>query len=194
MMEMTSHYFIAIPVESAQFETVQQSILPYYSYRRVYRRDEFHVTIQFLGGLDQDSLEAVKEITRRVANETKSFLLHFQTIDHFGRPDQPRVLTITPDPSEPLRQFAENLRRELHAEIPQLDRKAFVPHVTLAKKWGKGERTLYVAPTFDIVETVNEVILYEVHPNRTPSYEAIEVFPFKRSEEDLWQSRLKFLT
>lgn len=191
---MAAHYFIAIPIESGQVEMIQQSILPYYSYRRVYRSGEFHLTLQFLGGVDSDSLEQAKEITRRVASETLPFTLRFQSIDHFGRSDQPRVLTITPDPSEDLRRFADQLRRELNEAIPKLDRKPFVPHVTLAKKWGKGERTLYVAPEFEFDESVNEVILYEIHPSKTPAYEAVEVFPLKRAEEDLWQSRLKFLT
>lgn len=190
---MTPHYFIAIPIDSDQVESVQQMILPYYSYRRIYRSDEFHLTIQFLGGLDRDALELVKEITRRVSQNTTPFTLHFQSIDHFGRIDQPRVLTIIPEPSEALQQFAEALRRELIEAIPNLDRKSFVPHVTLAKKWDKGKRTPYITPEFDVRESVEEVVLYEVQPNKTPAYQTIEVFPFRRSEEDVWQSRLKFL-
>lgn len=191
---MSTHYFIAIPIEAVELAAVQQTILPYYSYRRIYRPDEFHLTIQFLGGIDGEELDEVKEITRRISQETLPFTLMFCTIDHFGRADRPRVLTIVPDASDALQRFATVLRQELVKLIPRLDRKTFVPHVTLAKKWDKGERIAYVPPEFNVTESVEEVILYEVQPNHTPSYRAIEVFPLRRPEEDIWQSRLKFLT
>ncbi|WP_215142383.1 RNA 2',3'-cyclic phosphodiesterase [Exiguobacterium qingdaonense] len=191
---MSVHYFIAIPIEATELASVQQAILPYYSYRRVYRPEEFHMTIQFLGSTNADELDEVKEVTRRICEETPPFTLTFRSIDHFGRPDRPRVLTVVPDASEPLRRFALALRHELVEVIPRLDRKAFVPHVTIAKKWDVGERVAYVPPTFEATESVEEVILYEVQPNHTPAYRVVEVFPLRRSQEDIWQSRLKFLT
>ncbi|WP_214885770.1 MULTISPECIES: RNA 2',3'-cyclic phosphodiesterase [unclassified Exiguobacterium] len=191
---MSTHYFIAIPIESTELINVQRAILPYYSYRRIYRPDEFHMTIQFLGYVDGEELDEVKEITRRICEDTLPFTLTFRSIDHFGRPDRPRVLTIVPDDSEPLQRLAHELRKELVDVIPRLDRKAFVPHVTLAKKWDAGERVPYVSPDFQVTESVEEVILYEVQPHHTPAYRAIEVFPLRRPEEEIWQSRLKFLT
>lgn len=194
MNEMSTHYFIAIPIESTELVDVQQTILPYYSYRRIYRPEEFHMTIQFLGSVDGDELDEVKEITRRICEETLPFTLEFRAIDHFGRPDRPRVLTIVPDASEPLQRLAHSLRHKLVDVIPRLDRKSFVPHVTLAKKWGEGERVTYVPPEFHVTESVEELILYEVQPTHTPAYRAVDVFPLRRPEEDIWQSRLKFLT
>ncbi|WP_214817111.1 RNA 2',3'-cyclic phosphodiesterase [Exiguobacterium sp. s59] len=191
---MSTHYFIAIPIEATELVAVQQAILPYYSYRRIYRPDEFHLTIQFLGDIDGEELDEVKEITRRICQDISPFTLTFRTIDHFGRADRPRVLTIVPDASDSLQRLAVALRQELVELIPRLDRKAFVPHVTLAKKWDTGEPIDYVPPEFNITESVEEVVLYEVQPNHTPSYRAVEVFPLRRPEEDIWQSRLKFLT
>lgn len=191
---MSTHYFIAIPIEATELVAVQQAVLPFYSYRRIYRPDEFHLTLQFLGELDGEELDDVKEITRKISQDTQPFTLTFGSIDHFGRPDRPRVLTVVPDPSEPLHRFARALRQELVDVIPRLDRKAFVPHVTLAKKWDEGERVAYVPPEFHVTESVEELILYEVQPNHKPAYRAVEVFPLRRPEEDIWQSRLKFLT
>ncbi|MBR3062086.1 MAG: RNA 2',3'-cyclic phosphodiesterase, partial [Exiguobacterium sp.] len=93
-----------------------------------------------------------------------------------------------------LQRLAHTLRHELVDVIPRLDRKSFVPHVTLAKKWGEGERVPYVPPEFHATESVEELILYEVQPTHTPAYRAVDVFPLRRPEEDIWQSRLKFLT
>ncbi|MGE9213946.1 RNA 2',3'-cyclic phosphodiesterase [Exiguobacterium aurantiacum] len=191
---MSTHYFIALPMEEAEFERVQRAILPFYSYRRTYRPEEFHLTLQFLGALDDDEVEAVKEITRDVTEVTAPFSLTFQQIDHFGRPDRPRVLTIAPDSSAELTALTGTLRRKLSEEIASLDRKPFVPHVTLAKKWDTGSISSYIPPTFKIEESIEAVILYRINPNHTPAYEAVEVFPLQRSEEDTWRSRLKFLT
>ncbi|OGX80100.1 2'-5' RNA ligase [Exiguobacterium sp. SH31] len=191
---MSTHYFIALPIEARQFEQIQRDILPFYSYRRVYRPEEFHLTLQFLGALDDDQVEAVKEITRDVAHETAPFTLRFQQIDHFGRPDRPRVLTIIPNPSEALLTFVSTLRRKLAEEISAIDRKPFEAHVTLAKKLDTGERIPYIAPAFDVEEAITEVVLYRINPTKTPAYEAVEVFPLAHSEEDTWRSRLKFLT
>lgn len=191
---MSTHYFLALPIEDETFEHVQRDILPFYSYRRTYRPEEFHLTLQFLGALDDDEVEAVKELTREVTTSTAPFTLTFQQIDHFGRPDRPRVLTIVPEPSVDLTTLTGTLRRKLSEEIPALDRKPFVPHVTLAKKWDTGTRIPYIAPTFTIEEPVETVVLYRINPSHTPAYEAVEVFPLQRSEEDTWRSRLKFLT
>jgi 2'-5' RNA ligase len=191
---MSIHYFIALPIEAPQFEQLQRDILPFYSYRRVYRPAEFHLTLQFLGSLDDDQVEAVKDITRDVAHKTAPFTLNFQQIDHFGRPDRPRVLTIIPNSSVALSTFVSTLRRKLAEEIAAIDRKPFVAHVTLAKKWDVGERVPYIAPVFDVEETITDVVLYRINPTQTPAYEAVEVFPLAHSEEDTWRSRLKFLT
>jgi 2'-5' RNA ligase len=191
---MSTHYFLALPIEDAQVERIQRDILPFYSYHRTYRPGEFHMTLQFLGALDDDEVEAVKEITRDVTEVTAPFSLTFEQIDHFGRPDRPRVLTIVPNPSVDLTTLTGTLRRKLSEEIASLDRKPFVPHVTLAKKWDTGTRIPYIPPAFNIEEAIEAVILYQIHPNHTPAYEAVEVFPLQRSEEDTWRSRLKFLT
>lgn len=191
---MSTHYFLALPIEDEQFERIQQEILPFYSYRRTYRPEEFHITLQFLGALDDDEVEVVKEITRDVTEVTAPFRLTFQQIDHFGRPDRPRVLTVIPDASDDLSTLTRTLRQKLSDQIKSLDRKPFVPHVTLAKKWDTGTRMAYVAPTFDIEEQIDSVILYQVNPNQVPAYKAVEVFQLQRTEEDTWRSRLKFLT
>lgn len=191
---MSTHYFIALPIEAEEFEQIQRDILPFYSYHRVYRPEEFHLTLQFLGALDDDQVEAIIEVTQSVANETAPFVLQFKEIDHFGRPDRPRVLTIIPEPSESLLSFAHRLRKELALEVSSLDRKPFSPHVTLAKKWDKGERIPYIAPSFEMEEVMKEAVLYRINPNHKPAYEIVHVFPLARSEEDTWRSRLKFLT
>ncbi|RHB51699.1 RNA 2',3'-cyclic phosphodiesterase [Exiguobacterium sp. AM39-5BH] len=191
---MSTHYFLALPIEDERFARVQRDIISFYSYRRTYRPEEFHLTLQFLGTLDDDEVEAVKELTREVATSTAPFSLTFQQIDHFGKPDRPRVLTVVPDPSVDLTALTETLRRKLFDEITSLDRKPFVPHVTLAKKWDSGVRIPYIAPMFKIEEPVDAIILYRINPNHIPAYEAVEVFPLKRSEEETWRSRLKFLT
>ncbi|WP_024371325.1 RNA 2',3'-cyclic phosphodiesterase [Exiguobacterium sp. ZOR0005] len=191
---MSTHYFLALPIESAEFERIQREVLPYYSYHRIYRPDEFHVTLQFLGALDDDQVEAVREITKRVADETSPFTLTFQRLDHFGRSDRPRVLTIVPEPEQALMTFVSELRGRLSEDIPALDRKPFVPHVTLAKKWDSGTIAPHVAPAFNIIEKIDAVVLYRINPGHKPAYEAIDVFPLARSEEESWRSRLKFLT
>lgn len=191
---MSTHYFIALPIQEGKFAQIQHEILPFYSYHRVYRPEEFHLTLQFLGSLDDDQVEAVKEITADATKGVAPFTLNFQHIDHFGRPDRPRVLTIIPTPSEALASLAGSLRRKLAEEIPALDRKPFVPHVTLAKKWDTGTRIPYIAPSFDVEERIEEIVLYRINPSQTPAYEAVEVFPLERLEEDTWRSRLRFLT
>lgn len=194
MIPVSTHYFLALPIESPQFEQIQREILPFYSYHRVYHPAEFHLTLQFLGSLDDDQVEAIKDITREVAHQTAPFTLHFQQIDHFGRSDRPRVLTVIPNPSKALSTFVSVLRQQLAEELSSIARKPFVPHVTLAKKWNTGERIPYLAPLFNLEETISEVVLYRINSTQTPAYEAVERFPLSHSEEDTWRSRLKFLT
>ena len=189
-----SHYFLAIRAEQDAISSIQAQLLPYYAYRRVYRTDEFHLTLQFFGELDDEEVETVIETIEPITASTAPFTLALTQLDHFGNALRPRVLVMTPEPSVDLNHMAKQLRRALTETLPRLDRKPFVPHVTLAKKWHEGERRPYVPPSFHIEVPVDELVLYQIQPQRVPAYEAIHVFPLTRPKEDLWRSRLKFLT
>lgn len=179
------HYFIGIPVpEDIANKLIEwQEILdPFVSYHQWVHKDDFHITLKFLGAVSSSQLEKVKNQLAHLP-KIKKDLIQINGVNFFGKEEQPRVM------------YAEVINNEmltkLHKEIEvrmvelgfQKEFRPYRPHITLAKKWVKGK--LYTS--IDVLDLkldeygfpnyeVNEFHLYRVHPNQLPKYEIVHTF------------------
>ncbi|HBG27100.1 MAG: 2'-5' RNA ligase [Planctomycetes bacterium GWF2_41_51] len=101
-----------------------------------------HLTLKFLGDVQDDMAEEICQTLEIVCDGIKSFELEFSRVGCFGRP--PKVLWLGVEkPSEELQKLAADLEdafAELGFEKEQRD---FSPHLTLARvKEGFKDRTL----------------------------------------------------
>lgn len=93
--------------------------------------ENFHVTLRFLGEVDEPAAEDVDAALRRV--EAPSFDLALDGVGHFGTARKPQTLWADVDRSEPLRFLHDKVdRASVAAGLPPDDRK-FHPHVTLGR-------------------------------------------------------------
>ncbi|HLX57030.1 MAG TPA: RNA 2',3'-cyclic phosphodiesterase [Ktedonobacteraceae bacterium] len=99
-----------------------------------------HLTLAFLGELDDDQLALAKEATRAAAQDFPSFEYHLTSLGIFGSPIQPRVIWmgIEDQPSgqlhgSPLQQLRRTLNRELERRNFEVEKRPFSPHLTLAR-------------------------------------------------------------
>lgn len=135
--------------------------------RKVARRDiywikwmppeNFHITLNFLGDLDQEELETAAVILGDVVNKYSAFDL---ILDQF---DSTRdMLWLLPQKSEALERLQWELKSELKkARIGKSERRHYIPHVLIAKsKTGRPMR--WLPENFEPLKFhVGQVSLYE---------------------------------
>ena len=98
-----------------------------------------HLTLAFLGELDDDRLALAIEAARAAAHDFPSFDYRLTAPGIFGSPRQPRVIWmgIEDQPlaqlhGSPLQRLHHNLNRELQRRDFETEKRPFSPHLTLA--------------------------------------------------------------
>lgn len=123
--------------------------------------EELHLTLRFIGEVDQRTFLAVKEALAAV--RFSAFPLTLCRVGHFPPRKIPRVLWVGMDQSEPLAGLQQQVELALvDAAIPPDDR-PFSPHITLARfkettssAVGIFEKAHadFVCPSFEVTEFI----------------------------------------
>lgn len=173
-----SHYFIAIPLkreikdELARWQNDLNQHLPYQQW--TYKED-FHLTLKFLGSVPNGSLEKLKS-ELHLLESSPSFQLYISGLAHFGSPKHPRVLFADVVQSKALSQLEQNVEKCAQSVRIPREKRAFHPHITLGKKWdGLPKKSVlqsfvqqYKQENFHML--VDEVVLYKIYPEKQPKY------------------------
>jgi len=134
--------FIALPVpEQIQERIVLESaeLRGRYPDLKWVRQDALHLTLIFLGELEESRLEAITRAMEEAASEVAPFDLELRGLGAFPQRGAPRVLFI---PLARGVERARGLHRKLKGALGGIgtkDRKRFAPHLTLARVKGKPE-------------------------------------------------------
>ncbi len=134
---------------------------------RAVPEENLHLTLQFLGGMEDSALEGLTEVAQSL--QTAPFSLQ---LDNFGHWERPRALwmgpQITPVPLLALQAGLETaLKRQCGVE---LESRPYRPHVTLMRKVKEVEGLPHVAPIlwevehFSLMESVSTDQGVEYHP------------------------------
>ncbi|WP_010096202.1 RNA 2',3'-cyclic phosphodiesterase [Ornithinibacillus scapharcae] len=189
-MGQTPHYFIAIPIKEAlrvQFANWQSQLKAGLSYKVWPHEQDLHITLKFLGAVEEEKLEKLLN-SLRLINQT-GFSLNVGGLGTFGKQDSPRVLWAGVNRIESLDElFLKVEKAALSAGFPKENR-PYRPHITLAKKWnGTPEQTEILKVMKDKFQSmkysmdIEEYVLYQIFPTKTPKYERVETFRLKRGE------------
>lgn len=93
-----------------------------------------HLTLAFLGELDDERLAAAAQASEIAARTVSPFRYRLAQLGTFGSPRQPRVLWMGADePSGKLARLHRVLNRELEQRGFEVDTRPFSPHLTLAR-------------------------------------------------------------
>jgi 2'-5' RNA ligase len=140
-----------------------------------------HVTLRFLGQVDESQLPPIKETLGAVVNRHTSFLAALRGLGCFPDPAKPAVLwTGLAEGAEPFGRLAADVNKALDGlGFPEEDR-PFHAHLTLARLRREGPPVDLTAlcaehAAFDVGSTVvREVVLFEssLRP-RGPAYTAV---------------------
>ena len=181
-----AHYFIAIPIpEDLQhvYNGWQKELRIALPYKKWMHPEDLHITLKFLGEANEGSVTAlIKKVSQ--LSLPKSFIIELGTIGFFGKYDQPRVLWVDVKKRNELLRLQTEIEAALYTIGFEKEKRDYRPHMTLAKKW-KGvsvladdrRRTLQEKYSLKQRFSVQEITLFRIHPNKTPSYEEVAKFP-----------------
>lgn len=121
----------------------------------------FHVTLEFLGEIEEAELEKVKEITLDIANKYHKFKFWLDRLDAFPNQTQAKIITIRVEDEGLL---SENLRKDLVYKLKESgiikDIKPWKAHITLGRN--RGEHRVLGFDTISFEKKIFEVETIEI--------------------------------
>lgn len=100
-------------------------------------KENFHVTLAFLGYIDDLAIGDVCRKVKEAAEEMEGFDILFEKIELSPQSDDPKMVWLSGNASEELRDLQKEIEKSLGMFV--VDKKEFRPHVTLGKidraKW-----------------------------------------------------------
>ena len=122
---------------------------------RFMKRETYHLTLAFLGDINETTATKVIEILDTIQPQISAIRLNATGLGKFGKP-RDATLHLQIQATESLIQLAELLRKELKANGISFDEKKFRPHITLARRAQipKGKLPELAFPTPALATTV----------------------------------------
>lgn len=186
IMNTNPHYFFAVRLPfqvKENLNNICENIKVDFPFKSWVHKEDYHITLAFLGGVPKDKLALAKEnVAARIQNQS-SFPL---TIDHlgvFGKKESPRIFWAGLEKEKRLDDLRAKVFRSCTEAGFSLETRPFSPHITLARKWMESrpfsQNDLNRLDLFkeNVVNFLaNEVVLYQTHLQQVPKYEAISVY------------------
>ncbi len=139
------------------------------------KKENLHLTLAFLGYLNDEQLEQVYEVVKKTAAKNKPFLIFLNKVGY--GPEKklpPRLVWIQGKKSEELLKLKKDLEELLAQKINFLpEERNFLPHITLAriKKWNWRRIEPEERPVVDLEASfqlpVNSIEVMESHLRKT---------------------------
>jgi len=139
---MSKRIFIAIDISEAARANIAQftnELKPDFSHVRVSweKPEKIHLTLKFLGDIDERQLADLKEVVRNTAVSFAPFSLRVENTGCFPSPRKAKVLWVgLTDETGSLGKLQEKLEEETVARGFAKDNRAFKPHLTIARLRG----------------------------------------------------------
>lgn len=184
-----SHYFVAVPITAPlkkEYASWQDILKEELDYKVWPHEQDLHITLKFLGEADENRIAMLKkELDEKIS--CQAFTIDTGGIGIFGKTDQPRVMWAGVRLDPRLAELQEQTEAACAMAGFAVEKRAFRPHITLAKKWKGTERL--AGDKWRMLQTrfetsfpllVEEAVLYRIHPSETPKYEIVARFPLDK--------------
>ena len=140
----------------------------------------FHVTLKFIGEIQEDLLPSIIEQVELTATQFLPFTLSLEKTGAFPLRGKPRVLWVGIREQGRLRSLVNQLDRRLEALGLPLETRSFSPHLTLGRvrPGGTMDRELLTMDFTTEPFQVSEIVLYESRLTPAgPIYTPLKKFP-----------------
>ncbi len=177
--------FIAIDVESEKISNIVSELKKYSGIKAV-EPQNIHITLKFLGEINEKTAEKIYNIMQELFNQTEKFEIYIKKLGAFPNERYPRVLWIG---IEKNRDKIIDMQKKLDEKLSYLGfkkEKSYEPHITIARvKTSSGRKIvqsfLNKAKDLDIgTYTVEEIKLKKsVLTREGPIYSDLYVLKLK---------------
>ena len=141
-----------------------------------------HLTLAFLGDVEEMRLERLaRNLGQNLADKSVG-TLHFSEVSPFPFNARPKVIAALAEATEWLKNLQSICVKAVRNSDIKLDRRRFVPHVTLARMNGQKRNTSGLPPLFFETQiTFKEVVLFEsILHLESAEYHMLEVFDLRK--------------
>lgn len=185
---MQTHYFFAVRLPDDAKEKLKlkcEAAAGMLEFQKWVHYQDYHITLAFLGNAGKDQLQHATRLVRKALEEEEAFSLSTSRFGVFGKPDQPRIFWSDTAAQPRLAEVRKKVFDACKEAGFQLETRPFKPHITLARKWAGSSpfEPDLLGNESVLTETISfpaaEVVLYQTHMDRSPKYEAIEVYTLK---------------
>lgn len=180
-MNKTRRLFVGIPLSSQLRKRLTQEMIlwPKEAVLRT-MEENLHVTLFFLGFIQEEEVGEICARVGEVCKDIESFELQFTGIKLMESEESPKMIWLTGEASDELRHVLEKIEKAFSSFISE--KKIYRPHVTLAKikksKWLKLEKKPELKEKVSLMETVENIAVFEsLSLDGKRRYEAIDTFP-----------------
>lgn len=141
-----------------------------------------HITLLFLGYIDEETLPEICQKTREVVENMDIFDIEFDRIELFPSADDPKIIALTGPDNENLLELYDSLGKTL--EIFNVSKKSFRPHITLGRgrkyKWEALEMKPSISENYPLVITAETIdVMASDFGDGENEYTIIESCPLK---------------
>lgn len=177
---MQKHYFIGIKIPSTFEEQIVEFKKKYKldaAYKVFPHIEDLHVTLLYLGSIEENNLLIIKKSLSEIATDHSSFPIYIDGLSYFGPSSSPRVVYLSVRESAELLPLQRTIEFAVakQLDIPVSGR--FTPHVTIAKKRKTTDQVMIQKEDFEAIKvSVHSFSLFTIHTEKSPKYEAIETF------------------
>ena len=129
--------FVAVDISNKIRDAAMRQIVEFSALTKDYNwvyRDHMHVTLNFLGDVDESEVPAVCKLIKETVTDFGSFELSIKGLGCFPKPEKPRVIWLGIDQGDAeLKQLQSQLADALETMRFPRDRNDFHPHLTLGR-------------------------------------------------------------
>lgn len=120
---------------------------------------DLHITLVYLGFTDEEVVLEICEKVKKSCEDVDIFDIRLLQIELFPSAEEPRVIALTGEPSEELKNLVNAIEKELG--ISASPKKSFRPHITLGRvkkhKWEDLENKPEILEKFPLTVDANSV-------------------------------------
>lgn len=185
---MRLFFAIDLPIEvKEKLFLIERDFLKYNLPVKWVEKDNFHITLAFLGNQRLENLDTLVKIGEQTALSFKPFFISLKGIGAFPSLKWPRVIWVGLEEIEEMQKIYEILNKNLLKNGFQIEKKDFLPHITIGrarKKISNFENIVgrtKLKKNLNIVFEVNGFALWESKLSPLGSnYNQITSFQFKK--------------
>lgn len=152
---MNVRTFISLPIPANENIVQLLNELKYSKNIKVTSEKNIHMTLCFIGDIDEKKIEIVKECVERSLTGIDGSSIELKGLGAFPNTKDPKIIWIGLRSDIPLKKISDSIGRELDAVNIEHDHKPFKPHITLGRMSGHSDISMtlekYANMTFGTV-------------------------------------------